>query len=124
MNKTMFEQLGGMAVLQRIVDVFVDRVFDDVMIGYLFRHVDKKHIKAMETQFAAEFFGANIKYKGRNLKEAHAIHKIKGGEFARRKQILSDVLDHFQVEASIKQAWLDHTESLRAQITGEFDKDC
>ena len=112
-------QLGGEVGLRRIVDKFIDQVFSDRMIGFFFRHADRARIKDLEFQLAAEFFGADVKYQGRPLDEAHARHPIMGGHFARRKQILKETLESCSVPEAIIKAWLEHTEELRPLITSQ-----
>ena len=55
MSDTLYEQLGGEIKLREIIDLFVDRVFEDVMIGFFFRNADRDRIKTFEFQFAARF---------------------------------------------------------------------
>jgi hemoglobin len=124
MDQTLFEQLGGESKLRAIIDTFIDRVFDDRMIGFFFRNADRQRIKAMEYQLAARFLGAEIKYQGRPLGDVHAKHPIMGGHFARRRQILKETLDFYLVPEPIKQAWLAHTDVLRHQITSQKDSEC
>ena len=119
-----FDQLGGELKLREIIDTFIDRVFADRMIGFFFRKADGKRIKEMEYQLAASFLGAGIEYQGRPLATAHAKHPIMGGHFARRKQILKETLEFYQVADSIKEAWLKHTEDLRPLITGQPGSGC
>lgn len=119
-----FEQLGGESQLRRIIGDFIDRVFADRMIGFFFRNADKERIKELEYQLAAAFLGANVKYQGRPLGQAHAKHPIMGGHFARRKQILKETLEFHGVPESIEAAWLEHTENLRALITTQTGSDC
>ena len=47
-----------------------------------------------------------------------------GGHFARRRQILKETLDLYQVPEPIKAAWLAHTDELRPLITPEQDSAC
>jgi hemoglobin len=123
-SQTQFEQLGGELAVRRIVGDFIDRVFADRMIGFFFRNADKERIKELEYQLAAAFLGAAVKYQGRPLGQAHAKHPIMGGHFARRKQILKETLVDHRVPESIKAAWLEHTENLRALITAQTGSDC
>jgi hemoglobin len=119
-----FDQLGGELRLREIIDTFIERVFADRMIGFFFRKVDKKRIKEMEYQLAAGFLGAGIEYQGRPLQKAHAKHPIMGGHFARRRQILKETLEFFQVAEDIKNGWLKHTDDLRPLITGQSGSGC
>jgi hemoglobin len=124
MEQTLFEQLGGEPKLRAIVDTFIDRVFDDRMIGFFFRNADKRRIKNMEYQLAAHFLGAHVEYQGRPLDQVHAKHPIMGGHFDRRRQILKETLELYDVSEPIKAAWLAHTDKLRPLITPEQDSAC
>ena len=119
-----FDQLGGEPRLKEIIDTFIDRVFADRMIGFFFRKADKRRIKEMEYQLAASFLGADIQYRGRALEKAHAKHPIMGGHFARRRQILKETLEFYQIAEDIKNAWLKHADDLRPLITGQSGTEC
>lgn len=123
-TRSLFDELGGEPKLRAIVDDFVDRVFEDVLIGFLFRSANRERIKAKEYEHAAEHLGAPVRYSGRPLRQAHAPHPILGGHFARRLQILRETLaDHGAPEAVI-QHFVAHTESLRSEITRSEASDC
>jgi hemoglobin len=119
-----FERLGGEPVLRAIVDDFVARVFDDAMIGFFFRNVDRRRIQEFEYQHAAEHLGGPGRYRGRPLAEVHAKHPIRGGHFDRRAQILRDTLEHHEVAPDIRDRWLRHTESLRPLVTRDAPGEC
>jgi len=121
---TPFEALGGEAALRAIIDSFVDRIFDDLMIGYLFRAADRERVKAKEFEFAARHLGAAVEYTGRPLNEAHRAHRITGGQFMRRLQILKETLAEFHVPPEVSARWIDHTLSLQAQITDNALDQC
>jgi hemoglobin len=124
MDQSLYEKLGGESRLRDIIDTFVDRVFADRMIGFFFRNADRRRIKELEFQLAAGFLGAEIEYRGRPLEKVHANHPIMGGHFARRRQILSETLDFFEVPDEIKSAILHHTDALRPLITPESGSEC
>src|SRR3954463_9331144 len=124
MPETLFEQLGGEAKLREIIGAFIDRVFEDRIIGFFFRNADRKKIKELEYQLTAQFLGAPVEYRGRPLDVAHAKHPIMGGQFARRIKILQDTLEEFGVPAPVRDAWLAHNEKLRALITANAGSDC
>jgi hemoglobin len=123
-NLSLFEQLGGETKVHAIVDTFIDRVFEDRMIGFFFRNANRARIKETEYQLIANFLGADIEYQGKPLQSAHAKHPIMGGHFARRQQILKETLQQYQVPEKIMEIWLDHTESLRPLITGQPGSGC
>jgi hemoglobin len=121
---SLFEQLGGERKLRAIIETFIDRVFADRMIGFFFRHSSKERIKQMEYQLAASFLGAPVEYEGRPLDEVHAKHPIMGGHFERRRQLLKETLEFYQVPEAVKEAWLIHTDELRSLITPEQGSAC
>jgi hemoglobin len=121
---TLFEQIGGEATLRRIIDRFVDRVFDDMMIGFMFRSADRQRVKDKEYEHAAALLGAGVRYTGRPLREAHAPHRIMGGQFARRLKILEETLDAFEVPDDVKARLLSANERLRPLITADAGSNC
>jgi truncated hemoglobin YjbI len=124
MGQALFDQLGGEPKLRAIIDTFIDRVFDDHMIGFFFRNASRARIKDMEYQLAANFLGAGVQYRGRPLDQVHAKHPIMGGQFDRRRQILKETLELYQVPEVIKDAWLAHTDRLRSLITPDESSAC
>lgn len=123
-EQTLFVRLGGEVVLRAIIDRFVNRLFDDLMIGYLFRAADRERVKAKEYEFAARHLGATVPYSGRPIKEAHRAHRITGGQFMRRVQILKETLAEFRVPPEVSEAWISDTLSLQAEITDNALDQC
>jgi len=124
MQTTLYEELGGEARLHQIIDVFVDRVCDDTMIGFFFARVNRERLKQREFEFAAQHLGADIQYTGRPLDQAHAPHPIMGGQFMRRLQILKQTLLEQQVPERVQKHWIDHTLGLRPLITKDPAGEC
>ncbi|MFW6067069.1 MAG: group I truncated hemoglobin [Myxococcota bacterium] len=119
-----FDDIGGEPALRAIVDDFIDRCFDDVMIGFMFRRASRERVKRFEYEHAAELLGAPLRYGGRPLEEAHRRHRILGGQFDRRLQILRETLQDHEVPDVIREAWLAHQQSLRARVTSDPDSNC
>ena len=125
-QQSLFEELGGEPVLRRIIDRFVDRLFDDVMIGFLFQasSVSRERIKEKEYELAAEHLGAPVRYTGRPLQTAHRRHKIMTGHFMRRLQILKDTLDEAGAPERVRRHWVEHTLERMPLITNPEDDQC
>jgi hemoglobin len=121
---SMYERMGGEPALRAVVDDFVDRMWDDIMIGFFFQAADKQRIKELEFQHASAFLGGPHRYSGRPLRRAHAAHPIMGGHFARRLQLLRQVFATHGVPEDIREAWLAHNTSLADQITDNQLGEC
>lgn len=113
MATTLFEELGGEPVLRRIIDRFVDRLFEDMMIGFMFEKVSRERLKAMEYEFAASHLGGTVEYTGRPLAAAHRAHRIFDGQFSRRFTLLRETLEELDVPEAVREHWLAHTAALR-----------
>lgn len=113
-----FDRLGGEAALRRIIEDFTARVFDDVMIGFLFEGKPKRRITEMEYRFAAAHLGGPVVYTGRPIAEAHARSPILGGHFMRRRKILIDTLADHGVDEDIVARWLVEVDALREAVLG------
>ena len=119
-----FDEIGGESALRAIIDEFVERIFADTMIGFLFTRANKDRLKRFEYEHAAHFLGGPTTYSGRDLAEAHKRHPILGGHFARRRQILKLTLEKHGVPAHIRDAWLAHQDALREQVTADAMTQC
>jgi truncated hemoglobin YjbI len=124
MTETLYEQVGGESKVRAIIDRLVERMTSDMMIGFFFRNTDRDRLRELEFQHAAEFLGAPVTYEGRALDKAHKRHGIAGGQFARRRQILKEVLEEHGVSEPIREAWLQHTDAQRDLITRDVDNAC
>ncbi|MEZ4288435.1 MAG: group 1 truncated hemoglobin [Polyangiales bacterium] len=121
--KSHFDELGE-AKLRQIVDDFIDRCYRDTMIGFLFARADKDRIKKFEYEHAAAHLGGPVVYGGRPLRNAHAPHRILGGQFDRRRQILIETLADHKTPAPIIEAWISQQDALRGEVTADPDSNC
>jgi truncated hemoglobin YjbI len=118
-----FEKIGA-EKLRAVIADFYDRVFGDVMIGFLFEGKSKQTLIQREYEFTAGFLGADVKYTGRPMRVAHAQSPIFGGHFERRLQILRETMRDHAVDADVQKVWLDHSYALREQITSDKGSEC
>ena len=118
-----FSRIGGDA-LRAVITDFYSRVFGDVMIGFMFEGKDRARLIEKEWELAAAMLGADVKYTGRPLHAAHAHSPIFGGHFERRLQILRETMADHHVDPEVQRVWIEHTQSLRDQITRDKGSEC
>ena len=124
MTPRLFDRIGGEA-LRAVLTDFYERVFSDPMIGFLFAGKNKQRLIQKEWEMTARLLGASeVAYTGRPMPEAHARSPILGGHFERRLQLLAETLADHGVDPEISRVWLDHTRSLRAQVTADRGSGC
>lgn len=124
MEPTAYERLGGEPALRAIVEDFVGRIVRDVMIGFFFVRVDRTRLVEMELSLAREQLGGPGRYEGRPMRQAHGPHRIMGGHFARRREILRQTLVAHAVPDDVVARWLAHVDALRAEITPDAGSEC
>ncbi|HEU0029718.1 MAG TPA: group 1 truncated hemoglobin [Kofleriaceae bacterium] len=123
-SSELFDKIGA-DKLRAVVSDFYDRVFGDVMIGFMFDGKNKQLLIQREWELVAALLGApGVTYTGRPMRTAHAQHTIFGGHFERRLQILREALRDHAVDPDVQQAWIDHTLALRGQITRDKGSEC
>ena len=111
--------------LREVIADFYDRVFADVMIGFLFQGKDKARLIQLEWELASRMLGAtDVKYTGRPMRVAHAQSPIFGGHFERRLQILRETMRDHGVDPEVRRVWLEHSQALRSQITKDQGSEC
>lgn len=120
---TLYDQIGPEQLRAVVID-FYRRVFDDLMIGFLFIGKPRQRLIDMEIEFTAGFLGADIKYSGRSMREAHARSPIMGGHFDRRLTILRETMADHDVAQEVREAWIDHQLRLRHQVTTDAASQC
>lgn len=109
---------GGEAVMRPLMEDFVGRIFEDVMIGFMFDGRSRKRITEMELRLASVQLGGPLEYTGRDIREVHRRLPILGGQFMRRRQILINTLRDHRVDPGVTERWLVHVDALREDIMG------
>lgn len=113
----LFDEMGGEQVLRPLMDAFVERMVADDFIGFFFKHVALKRLKALEFPYAAQILGASdIVYGGRDLRCVHQPLGIMPGQFQRRLLLLRKTLEDFQISEAVAKALLQHSEDLASSV--------
>ena len=123
MSAPLYDEIGP-EKLRAVIADFYDRVFADVMIGFLFIGKDRQRLIDKEVELTARFLGADIRYTGKPIRAAHARSPIMGGHFDRRLQILRETLAAHEVDPDVREAWLQHNVALREQVTTDERGEC
>ena len=118
---TPFQRAGGEAVVRAIVDRFVDRQFEDRIIGFFFAGKDRARVREHEYEHAAGVLGAPVPYTGRPIPALHRPLRINAGQFRRRLALLKQEIDAAGVPADVAELWLDAQRRMEGRITDGTD---
>ena len=110
-EKSLYDRLGGKPAITAVVDEFVGRVAADARINKYFMAAasDPKHLASFKMKLVdqiCEASGGPCKYKGMDMKSAHAGMEITSADFDALVEDLIGALDKFKVGTMEKQQLL------------------
>jgi len=80
---TLYDRLGGEAVLESVVYDFYKRVFADALLATFFEGIEPERLQRMQREFFAAALDGPVGYSGRPLNEVHAGLGIQARHLAR-----------------------------------------
>jgi truncated hemoglobin YjbI len=113
---SLYEDMGGEPALRAVLRTLYDRLFADVMVGFLFAGKDKERLIEHQLWFTARFLGGPSRYAGRSVPDAHAALPLLPGHFDRRHHVLAQVLAEHRVPEHVAREWLRVDQSLRTAV--------
>jgi truncated hemoglobin YjbI len=103
---SLFEQIGGLPVLEQVHTLFYDKVYAHEWLGQFFIGHDQASIERRQTLFMAEKMGGDVDYWGKLPEMAHRHLYITHELFDLRHQLLSDALHEAGVAENLIECWL------------------
>lgn len=118
---TVYKSLGGKKAIVAVVDDFVGRVAADSRINGFFKDTasDPARLAAFKKNLSdqiCEATGGPCKYKGKDMKSAHAGMGISSGDFNALVEDLVATLDKFHVKEQDKNALLGALGPMKSDI--------
>jgi len=119
-NQTLWDRLGGVGGVKKIVDKIFLRAVEDTKVN-LFRgkKLDGKaqdNLKQSLLEYISSVTGGKIPYKGKDMKAAHAGMKITDDEFNALGKIVEDVLKSNNIAESDIKEFMGLMETTRKDI--------
>lgn len=97
-EKTLCERLGGTTAISAVVDSFAGKVLKDDRVNKKFAKSDPARLTTnLKAFIGVAAHCAGVKYKGRNMKNAHKNMGVTEGEFKAVSEDLVKTLDEFKV---------------------------
>jgi truncated hemoglobin YjbI len=114
---TLWDDAGGEEGVRRVLRALYDKLFDDVMVGFLFAGKDKEKIVERQVWFTARFLGGpQDRYTGRPLPETHSSLPLLPGHFDRRHHLLEETLAEERVPEHVAREWLRIDRALETSV--------
>ncbi len=78
---SLYEQVGGDAILRPAVSLFYRKVFQDAALLPFFEGVDRERLESHQLAFITQALGGPDGYDGPTLRDVHAPHAIEQRHF-------------------------------------------
>ncbi len=92
-SASLYERLGGQPGIEHIATALIDRAAADPHTGRSFKDSNLKRVKEKLAEQLCQLSGGPCTYTGDTMRESHAGHDIREGEFYRMVEMLKDVLN-------------------------------
>lgn len=113
---SLFDLVGGFAVLQAVHKTFYDKVYEHPWLGKFFEGHDQKAIEDRQTSFMASKMGSDINYLGKEPYMGHRAMYITEELFDLRTSILRESLIEHGVDADLIERWIKIDNAFKKQI--------
>ncbi len=101
-QKSLFERIGGMTIVNQSVNLFYEKVLADEKINSFFENVDMENQSGKMKAFLAYTFGAPMSaYTGKIMRYAHSRMAINEEHFNAVANHLVDTLKELNIEESM-----------------------
>ena len=121
-RKTPFEKIGGRPMIEKVVELFYDKVYAHPWIGQYFAHIPRDHIESQQSDFMSRMLNGPKSYSGRLPKDAHVHMVISDELFDLRNQLLSEAMVEIGISEEMQAVWLGIDESFRKVIVKNEDQ--
>lgn len=123
MSETLFDEVGGAEVVNKVVDTFYERVVNDEQLGKFFANAPVDRIKSMQRQLFAVALGGPITYEGKPLNEVHKGLGITRDDLSLYIDYLVETLSELGVASSSANQFVARIATYADEVLGESTVD-
>ncbi len=113
---TLYERLGGIEAVARLVFAFYDRVQKSQQLAPYFAGTDMGRLMTHQTAFLSSVAGGPPSYTNAHLRHVHARLGIGGDDFDEMLRLLEETLRSFDLAAADREVFLSDLRARRAYI--------
>jgi len=113
---TLFDELGGLATLQKVHRIFYDKLYAHPWLKQFFTGHSQQAIEDRQTMFMAVKMGGDVAYWGKQPHMAHRQMYITGELFDLRHELLRDSLEEAGIRDELAERWLKIDYAFKRQI--------
>jgi hemoglobin len=119
LSQSLYEQLGGQAAVDAVVDIFYRKVLTDDRVSRFFEDVDMDQQIAKQKAFLTMVFGGPVAYTGSDMRTGHA-HLLQRGLNDSHVSVVIELLGESLREAGVPEELIQQVaavaDSARADV--------
>jgi truncated hemoglobin YjbI len=115
-QKSLYDQLGGEATVDKAVELFYQKVLSDEDLLEFFVEVNMDQLKRHQKRFFTLAMGGPNEYTGRDMRKAHENLKLDDLHFDLIKKHLADTLRELGAQESQIETVMGSVEPLRNDV--------
>lgn len=123
-EKTLFDQVGGLKVLQKVHKRFYNKIYAHPWIGKYFQEFPQEVIESQQTDYMGQNFGGPVYYLGKLPAATHKHMFINAELFELRQALLLEALKEENVSPELIIKWLKIDSSFKNSIIKKSISDC
>lgn len=123
-GEKLFDRLGGRMTIDRVHEIFYEKLYSHPWIGKYFSRINKEHISKQQSDFMGMLFGGPRIFSGRMPIDAHMHMMITEDLFALRHQLLEQSLEEAMIAEPEKTEWLAIDSAFKKVLIKKNLDDC
>lgn len=123
-NSTLFDQIGGRPVLEKVHKVFYDKIYEHPWLKKYFENVEQKTIENQQTDFMVSNMGGGKIYSGALPKNGHKHMYITDELFELRAKLLEESLRECNLSEEHINRWLKIDGAFKGSFVKSKLEDC
>ncbi len=124
-NKSeIFEQMGGRAAVERVTNVFYERIYKDPWLKQFFDGIPRVHIESQQNEFMQAALGGFNRYAGKTPPSAHQHIYITPEVYDAREAHLVAAFQECNASELMVEKWLKVDETFYDRVVKKSKDDC
>ena len=115
-QRTLYDRIGGMPVLQAITDSFIERFSDDTRVAPTFAKSDIKRFRKFFAEQLCDVSGGPCKYSGRDMKTTHDGLHLTESQFNAIVEDLEDAMNRQRIAIELQNELIAKLAPMRKDI--------
>ncbi len=125
MASLFFEEIGGMACLERVHKILYGKLLSHPWLKEFFAGFDRWHLEVQQNEFMADLFGRSPKnYAGRAPMYGHQHMFITEEIFMIRHNLLAESITEAKVPEDQKERWLQFDMGMKPALVKNSADEC